>query len=211
MKGAESIMFHKVLQNTRKPQGLLGRMMLASMNSGHRPLSHWAMPHLPLSEDAWVLDVGCGGGANLAALLRRCPRGRADGLDYSAESVAASRKKNAGELGRRCTVTQGDVGAIPFPNDTYDGVTAFETVYFWPDLPRAFSEILRVLKPGGKFLLVCEIGDPSDTTWSDRIEGMTVYSGEDLQARLEAAGFVQVQLDKTKQGWFCLVAEKPAP
>lgn len=134
--------------------------MLFGMNNGHKPLSDWAMPHLPLAEDVHVLDVGGGGGANLAVLLKRCPKGRADGLDYSAESVAASRKKNAKELGRRCTVTQGDVGALPYRDGTYDAVTSFETVYFWPDLHRAFSEILRVLKPGGRFLLACEMGMP---------------------------------------------------
>lgn len=203
-------MFRKLLQNTRKPQGFWGRVMLFGMNNGHKPLSVWAMPHLPLAEDARVLDVGCGGGANLAVLLKRCPKGSADGLDYAAESVAASRKKNAKELGRRCTVTQGDVGALPYGDGTYDAVTAFETVYFWPDLPRAFSEILRVLKPGGRFLLACEMGDPSDTTWSSRIDGLTIYAGKDLKARLEAAGFVHVALEETRNVWFCIVAEKPA-
>ena len=67
--------------------------MLFGMNNGHKRLSDWAMPHLPLSEDAYVLDVGCGGGANFAVLLKRSPKGKADGLDHSAESVAASQKK----------------------------------------------------------------------------------------------------------------------
>lgn len=204
-------MFRKLLQNTRKPQGFLGRMMLLGMNRGHKPLADWATSYLPLRADAHVLDVGCGGGANIAALLDRCPEGEVDGLDYSAASVAASKKKNSAALGKRCTVLQGDVGNIPYAGGSYDAVTAFETVYFWPDLPRAFSEILRVLKPGGKFLLVCEMGDPSDTTWSGRIDGMTVYSGEELKARLEEAGFVRVKLEKTKRMWFCLLAEKEGP
>lgn len=192
-------MINRILQNTRKPQGFWGKVMLFGMNNGHKPLSDWAMPHLPLAEDAHVLDVGCGGGANLAVLLKRCPKGR-----------AASRKKNAKELRRRCTVTQGDVGALPYRDGTYDAMTAFETVYFWPDLHRAFLEILRVLKPGGRFLLACEMGDASDTTWTSRIEGLTIYAGEDLKARLEAAGFINVKLEKTRKVWFCIVAEKPA-
>lgn len=201
-------MLRKLLQNTRKPQGFLGRMMLFGMNTGHKPLANWAMPYLPLKADDHVLDVGCGGGANIAVLLKRCPEGEVDGLDYSPESVAASKKKNAAALGKRCTVLQGDVGNLPYADGSYDAVTAFETIYFWPDLPRAFSEILRVLKPGGKFLLVCEMGDPSDTTWTSRIDGMTIYAGEDLKICLEAAGFVNIKLEK-KTTWFCLLAEKP--
>ena len=46
-----------------------------------------------------VLDVGCGGGANFAVLLKRSPKGKADGLDHSTESVAASQKKNEKDLG----------------------------------------------------------------------------------------------------------------
>lgn len=202
-------MIEKLLQNTREPRGALGRMMLLGMNSGHRPLAAWAMRYLPLEAASRVLDVGCGGGANIAAMLARCPEGAVDGLDYSAESVAASRRKNAAALGRRCTVLQGDVGAIPFADGSYDAVTAFETVYFWSDLPRAFAEIWRVLRPGGRFLLVCELGDPADTTWTSRIDGMTVYSGEELKARLEAAGFTGVKLERNKRAWLCLLAEKP--
>ena len=50
--------------------------MLFGINNGHKRLSDWAMPHLPLSEDAYVLDVGCGGGANFAVLLKRSPEGQ---------------------------------------------------------------------------------------------------------------------------------------
>lgn len=52
-----------------------------------------------------------------------------------------------------------DVGALPYGDGAFDLVTAFETVYFWPDLEKAFQEILRTLKPGGRFLLVCETDD----------------------------------------------------
>ena len=38
-----------------------------------------------------------------------------------------------------------------FAGDWFDAVTAFETVYFWPDLPRCFREVFRVLRPGGTF------------------------------------------------------------
>ncbi len=209
IKRGEIRLLRRLLQNTRKPQGLLGRVMLFGMNKGHKPLADWGLSHLHLEADAHVLDVGCGGGANIAALLKHCPKGQVDGLDYSPESVAASKKKNSAALGRRCTVLQGDVGAIPYAESSYDTVTAFETVYFWPDLPQAFSEILRVLKPGGRFLLVCEMGDPTDTTWTSRIDGMTVYSGEELNVYLKNAGFTNITLSH-KSAWLCLLAEKPA-
>ncbi len=201
-------MLRKFFQNTRKPTGFLGRLMLRTMNGGHTPLSNWGLSQIHPAPDARVLDVGCGGGANVARLLRLCPKGFVDGIDYSAESVAFSRKKNAAELGDRCDIRQGDVGALPYEAHSFDLVTAFETVYFWPDPDKGFREILRVLKPGGQLLLVCESEDTADTRWPSLIDGMTIYGGDDLQARLEQAGFAAVHLSRNSAGWIALTANK---
>lgn len=80
-----------------------------------------------------------------------------NGIDYSTESVAMSRKKNAAYLGNRCSIIQGTVMAMPFRNACYDAVTAIETVYFWPDLVGGLQEIHRILKSGGEVLIVCEV------------------------------------------------------
>mgnify|MGYP000848131579 FL=1 len=201
-------MFRKFFQNAKEPKGFRGRSMLRKMNIGHTPLSKWALSQINPQKDAHVLDIGCGGGANVARLLKRCPQGLVYGIDYSAESVAFSKKKNAAELGRRCQVVRGDVGALPYANESFDIVTAFETVYFWSDLGKAFQEVLRVLKTGGQFLLVCEMDDVTNTTWTGLISGMTIYAGEDLKERLERAGFASVRLLRDKSGWIALVAEK---
>jgi ubiquinone/menaquinone biosynthesis C-methylase UbiE len=179
------------------------------MNQGHASLSEWGFSHITLSSDARVLDVGCGGGANIAKLLELVPQGFVDGIDHSPESVAMSKKINKAELGKRCAITLGDVGNLPYADNTFDAVTAFETVYFWPDLENAFVEIRRVLKPGGTFLVVLEASDPSDTTWTDRIDGMTIYSGADLEGRLKKAGFMPVSLHELENGWISMVAEVP--
>lgn len=201
-------MLKRIFQNARKPNGFLGRSMLRKMNVGHTPLSNWALSLIHPAPDARVLDVGCGGGANIARMLKLCPMGFVDGIDYSSESVAVSRKENAASIGNHCYVRQGDVGALPYSDGAFDLVTAFETVYFWPDLKKAFAEVLRVLKPGGKFLLVCEIEDVSNTTWTRLIDGMTIYAGEDLKTRLIQAGFSSVRLSRNEKSWIALLARK---
>ena len=62
-------------ENTRKPKGLGGKLMVNMMNIGHRALASWGMQFLPMAPDAKVLDCGCGGGANLKKLLKKCPQG----------------------------------------------------------------------------------------------------------------------------------------
>ncbi len=46
---------------------------------------------------------------------------------------------------------QASVAELPFKAEQFEVVTAFETVYFWPELTQNFREVYRVLKPGGDF------------------------------------------------------------
>ena len=139
-------------ENTRKPVGLGGKIMVAMMNIGHSVMAAWGLHFLQLAPDAIVLDCGCGGGANIKTLLKRCPKGKVQGIDYSAVSVEKTRKVNAGAIAAgRCAVQQASVAELPFEAEQFDVVTAFETVYFWPELAQNFREVYRVLKPGGTF------------------------------------------------------------
>ena len=183
-------------ENTRKPVGLGGKIMVAMMNLGHSAVARWGLQFLELAPDARVLDCGCGGGANMKRLLKKCPQGVVKGIDYSPVSVEKSKKVNeAAIVEGRCAVLQGSV--------------AFETVYFWPDLPQCFREVYRVLKPGGTFLICNESnGDTDrDEKWTEIIGGMTIYKDIELKAHLEQAGFHDVQIHK-KKGWLCVTARK---
>ena len=102
---------------------------------------------------------------------------------------------------------QASVAELPFESEQFDAVTAFETVYFWPDLPQCFREVYRVLKPGGTLLICNESsGDTDrDEKWTEIIGGMTLYKDVALKAYLEQAGFHEVQIHK-KKGWLCITA-----
>ena len=197
-------------ENTRKPVGLGGKLMVAMMNLGHTPVATWGLEFLHLSPDAKVLDCGCGGGANMKRLLKKCPQGIVKGIDYSPVSVQKARSLNQSAIQEgRCVVWQGSVEQIIFAKDWFDAVTAFETVYFWPELPQCFREIHRMLKPGGMFLICNESsGDTDkDEKWTKIIDGMTIYKDVELKAYLEQAGFHEVQIHK-KKGWLCITARK---
>ena len=174
-------------ENTRKPVGFGGKIMVAMMNLGHSAVARWGLQFLNTAPDAKVLDCGCGGGANIRRLLKKCPQGVVKGIDYSPVSVAD----------------------MMFTDNWFDAVTAFETVYFWPDLPRCFREVYRVLKVGGTFLICNEAnGDTDkDERWTEIIGGMTIYKDTELKAYLEQAGFHEVQIHK-KKGWLCVSAQK---
>ena len=94
-------MLKKFLSNCKKPTGKFGKMIVSAMNKGHAPLALWAFEACPLKDGESVLDVGCGGGGNLVRILERCPKSRADGIDYSEESVACSRAARTASIIRR--------------------------------------------------------------------------------------------------------------
>ena len=197
-------------ENTRKPVGLGGKLMVAMMNLGHSPVARWGLQFLNVAPDAKVLDCGCGGGANIKRLLKKYPQGIVKGIDYSPVSVEKSKKVNETAVTKgRCAVLRASVAELPFKSEQFDAVTAFETVYFWPGLPQCFREVWRVLKPGGTFFICNESnGDTDkDEKWTEIIGGMTIYKDIELKAYLEQAGFYEVQIHK-KKSWLCVMGKK---
>ena len=138
-------------------------------------------------------------------------KGKVQAIDYSAVSVEKARKVNAGAIAAgQCTVQQASVAELPFEAEQFDVVTAFETVYFWPELAQNFREVYRVLKPGGTFFICNEANGETakDDKWTQIINGMTIYTDADLKVYLEQAGFGRVQSHKNKKGWLCVTAQK---
>ena len=192
-------LLRKFFSNTGKPEGVMGKIVVAMMNKGHAGIAAWGFSHLDLQGNEQVLDCGCGGGANVAVFLRMVDEGHVTGLDYSTVSVAKARKVNSAAIAAgRCSIVQGNVQELPFDDGGFDVVTAFETVYFWPELPRCFGEMHRVLKPGGVFMITNEANGrtKSHEKWQKIVDNMSVYTGEELEKLLTGAGFARVKIDE---------------
>lgn len=199
-------------QNTRKPVGFGGTIMVKLMNVCHSPIATWGFSKLSMRDNLNILDIGCGGGKNIATWLRKSKNSHVTGLDYSEVSVAESSKKNKWAIKRnRCEILRGNVAEMPFSDNTFDCVSAFETIYFWPGLEECFTEVNRVLKHGGIFM-VCNGSDgenESDEKWVNIIEGMSVYNEDQLHSALEKAGFYKIKCYiNTEKHWLCIFAKK---
>ena len=196
--------------NTRKPEGLLGRCMVGSMNRAHAALADWGLSYLPESGPTEIAELGCGGGRNIRALLRKYPAATVAALDYSEVSVEKARSVNRkGLQAGRCRIIQGEVSCLPFEDGAFDLVTAFETVYFWPGPTESFREVYRTLRPGGIFLIVNEVDgeNPRDSRWLSVIDGMKIFNRSQFVTFLTEAGFSKVIVKRdAKRHWLCVLA-----
>lgn len=192
-----------ISENFSHPKGKIGRLMLTGMNMGHSPMAKWTFTQFDIPKNADIVDIGCGGGANVKRMLALAPEGHVFGVDISEESVKKTKKVNKGELDKRCKVFQGSVEKLPFKDKVLDLATAFETVYFWPDLAQNFAEVKRVLKEGGRFLVSCDSGDP-DKNWEEKIPHMKMYRPDDIKGYMELAGFIDIEVS-TNKNMFCVI------
>ena len=203
----------KIFSNARKPEGFFGRMMVNGMNGGsHARMAEWGLSFVELPVSANALDIGCGGGANIARLLALAPKGKVQGIDYSPVSVKKSQEVNAAAIAAgRCKVQEGSASSLPFDDGEFDLVTAFETVYFWPEIEDCFRGVRRVLKDGGLFLIVNEDDGltGNNEKWEKMIEGMHTYTPDELRTHLTAADFndIDVHLDD-QHHWLAVIATK---
>jgi SAM-dependent methyltransferase len=205
-------LFRNFVSQTRKPEGLLGKLMVSGMNSGHAKLADWGFTHLPVIMPEKAVDLGCGGGRNVGELLKKYPKAHVTGVDYSELSVEKAKNCNRESIAAgRCSIQQGDVSAMKFAGDTFDLATAFETVYFWPGLENCFTQVAQVLKPGGYFL-ICNESDGMDETarkYEKIIDGMKLYTSDEIEAALRAAGFSAVKSDHHPgRPWIAVVAQR---
>lgn len=95
--------------------------------------------YLPKKKSLKILDAGCGPGAALVYLSQF---GDVIGVDVSDEALKFARKRGK--------VIKGDISELPFKDKTFDVVVCLDVLYHkWVDVQKAFSELKRVLKPGG--------------------------------------------------------------
>lgn len=112
-----------------------------------------ASKHLQLSPGQRVLDLGCGlGGATFPLGEIVGPLGLAVGVDISSAMVDVAMGRSNGRAGMEFRV--GEACAIPYPDHYFDAARCERVFLYLPDRLGAIREMMRVVKPGGRVLLI---------------------------------------------------------
>lgn len=173
-----------------RPSGLFGRFVMGRFlnvtTSAHNQL---VLKHLAISPADRVLEVGFGGGALLERILRLAPEGSAIGIEISEEMIANARIRFRTPIAAgRVEIHPGKVESLPYPDSSFDKACSVNTIYFWPDLALALSELSRVIRPGGLLVLGFVSSDDVRRAGLDQ-QGFIPYSSDEVAAALAAQGF----------------------
>lgn len=139
-----------------------------------------------------VLDVACGTGELLRRIAEATPGAELTGVDLAPKMIERARHKCSGEPGIR--IVQADAHNLPFADDSFDIVPCASTFHYFSHPDVVLDEVRRVLRPGGRLVLL----DWCRDYWTCRVMDMllqyvdpahgTCYTLADLTTLLNRAG-----------------------
>src|SRR5690242_12839129 len=165
-----------------------------SMERGHRPVGEQAIARMHVGPDSRVLDVGCGSGWATRLLADFAFNGSVTGIDISDEMVRVAR-----EASRSCRNVDFEVASaeqLPFGDDEFTHAFSMESLYYYRNLPKALSEIHRVIKQGGLLVAVVDLYWENEAThqWIDSLKvPVELLSVDDYRSLFIDAGFTNIR------------------
>lgn len=172
-----------------------------------------ALAPIPDGFSGTLLEVPVGTGVLTVPVYQGLPDAQITCLDYSAEMMQNAERRAQALAVKNVSFVQGDVGALPFEDESFDIVLSLNGFHAFPDKDAAFSETWRVLKKGGIFCGCFYIaGEFRRTDWF--VKHMYVPKGfftppfetkETLEKRLKEL-YAEVRVSPVRaEGVFCCV------
>lgn len=178
----------------RRPAGRFGRwFMTSALDHGNADLVKATVDALALGGDDTFLDVGFGGGLALRLAAERT-RAPLFGADFSPDVVIAGQRRlrsliASGRLNLLCA----DLAALPLRDQLIHAICTTNTIYFWPDPPRAVEGLRRVMAPGARIAIGYSGADKMSKFDGITRHGFRLYDPTDVEPLLRSAGLQEIQ------------------
>lgn len=192
----------EVGRNLSHPEGEVGIAVGEFMNRANLGISREAYKRLAACAGDSVLEVGPGNGVLISEIVSPTNGVNYTGLDISTTMIEYANEGNVDLLKEgRVKLVLASVESIPFEDASFDRAVTVNCIYFW-DIPRALSEIRRVLVPGG--LLVVASNTPATMKGNPFVREENGFRNimldrDTLRELHEAAGFSSVEIEECNE------------
>lgn len=183
-----------IARQGRRPSGLLGHIVARIMAMETRAENDRALELLELRPDDDVFEIGFGHGATLHRAAQVVRTGRLAGADFSDVMVKIATRRNYRSIEEgRMDLKLADTARLPFDDESFDKAYCVHTIYFWSSLEEHLREVLRVLRPTGRFVLGFRPHEDSKAVASFPSSIYRFPTIPETQAALQLSGFSVVR------------------
>lgn len=190
-----------LIKQSRKPSGLVGRLITNIWSSYFKELSLWAIKQTTIPNNSRILEIGYGGGSTIKNLLELDKNLDIHGIDISKESYQTARRVHSDAIENGSVKLRiGNVANLPYQNNDFDLVFAIQTHIFWEDLKESFQEIYRVMSNHSILIIASE---------KEKIKyHMTDYgTSSELSQLLTSIGFSKIE-ERQNHKWVLYIVIK---
>jgi SAM-dependent methyltransferase len=195
-------LWRSIGEQLRHPSGLAGRIVGSLMGFANAKPNALAIAALDLRDGESVIELGCGPGHALQALLRLPRLKQAIGLDWSETMLAQAARRNRVALKvDRLKLARSDLAKLPFADESADAVLAVNVIYFMSE--SSVSEARRVLRPGGRLVVYATHGSAMRRWPFASRHSHHLFDGKRLAALLAEIGFARdrIRIDDVDAGF----------
>ena len=180
------------------PHGIMGRMVATHMNKGNLRMNLETIAQIQPKPDDNILEIGMGNGYYVKNILSQSKLTKYFGIDISNTMVNESIMLNERLVrNNQALFIQANASNLPFIDEYFDTVFTVNTIYFWNDIQIVLSEVRRVLKTNGTFVLSLRprsiMGSLPMTKY-----GFKSFSNEKIIESLESNGFTPIKVTEKK-------------
>jgi len=195
--------------NFRKPNGIGGKITTKLMNLMNQKQYKAVLDNINLENNDILLDIGFGNGYLINKLFRKNNNIKIYGIDISNDMVNIVSQKYKQYINNNCLklLLENINNETTFESNMFNKIYTVNTVYFWNDLKKCFSEIKRILKPNGIFINAIYTKEHLDKTKFSNY-GFNKYSKEDILNLTEENGMKIIKLiEIIKNKSYCIISK----
>ena len=180
------------------PHGIMGTMVATHMNKSNLRMNLETIAQIQPKPDDNILEIGMGNGYYVKNILSQSKLTKYFGIDISNTMVNESILLNDRLVrNNQALFIQANASNLPFIDEYFDTVFTVNTIYFWNDIQIVLSEVRRVLKTNGTFVLSLRprsiMGNLPMTKY-----GFKSFSNEKIIESLESNGFTPIKVTEKK-------------